>query len=107
MPTALSQSEVEARSAREKEEKATEEAAEKARREQEAEKLRKADADRVDASREKKFGAGRTLVQKPVMTAQERRMEDARGMTDEMRMKLERERRARAAEERIRKMQGK
>jgi len=61
----------------------------------------------VDASREKKFGTGRTLVQKPVMTAQERRMEDARGMTDEMRMKLERERRARAAEERIRKMQGK
>ena len=54
------------------EEKAAEDAAEKARREQEAEKLRKADADRVDASREKKYGAGRSLVQKPVMTAQER-----------------------------------
>jgi hypothetical protein len=107
VPAPLSQTEVEARAAREKEEKAAEEAAEKSRRKQEAEKLRKADADKVDASREKKYGTGRTLVQKPVLTAQERRMEDARGMTDEMRMKLERERRARAAEERIRKMQGK
>lgn len=107
VPAALSQSEVEARTAREKEEKASEEAAEKQRREQETEKLRKADADRIAQGREKKFGTGRTLTQKPAMTAEERRMEDARGMTDEMRMKLERERRARAAEERIRKMQGK
>jgi hypothetical protein len=107
VPAALSQSEVEARTAREREEKSAEEAAEKQRHQQEVEKLRKADADKVDQNSEKKFGAGRTLVQKPALTAQERRMEDARGMTDEMRMKLERERRARAAEERIRKMQGK
>jgi hypothetical protein len=107
VPAALSQSEVEARTAREREEKSAEEAAEKQRHQQEVEKLRKADADKVDQNREKKFGAGRTLVQKPALTAQERRMEDARGMTDEMRMKLERERRARAAEERIRKMQEK
>jgi hypothetical protein len=107
VPAPLSLAEVEARTAREKEEKASEEAAEKSRRDQEAEKLRKADADKIDQSREKKYGAGRTLVQKPALTAQERRMEDARGMTDEMRMKLERERRARAAEERIKKMQGK
>jgi hypothetical protein len=107
VPAPLSQTEVEARTAREKEEKASEDAAEKSRRDQEAEKLRKADANKIDQSREKKYGAGRTLVQKPALTAQERRMEDARGMTDEMRMKLERERRARAAEERIKKMQGK
>lgn len=107
IPSALSQSEADARTAREKEEKAAEEAAEKQRRDKETEKLRKADADKIEQGREKKFGAGRTLTQKPVMTAEERRMEDARGMTDEMRMKLERERRARAAEERIKKMQGK
>jgi putative cell wall-binding protein len=107
IPSALSQAEVDARSAREREEKAAEEAEEKKRREQEAEKLRKADAEKYEQGKEKKFGVGRTLVQKPALTAEERRMEDARGMTDEMRMKLERERRARAAEERIRKMQGK
>lgn len=107
VPAPLSQSEADARSSREKEEKAAEEAAEKQRRERETEKLRKADAERVEQGREKKFGAGRTLVQKPALTAEERRMEDARGMTDEMRFRLERERRARAAEERIRKMQGK
>ncbi|KZF23012.1 hypothetical protein L228DRAFT_247454 [Xylona heveae TC161] len=38
-------------------------------------------------------------------TATERREEEMRGMTPEMRMRLERERRARAAEERIRRMQ--
>jgi hypothetical protein len=35
-------------------------------------------------------------------TAQEKREEEARGMTPEMRMRLEREKRARAAEERMR-----
>ena len=39
-------------------------------------------------------------------TDAERREEEARGMTPEMRAKLERERRARAAEDRIRRMQG-
>lgn len=38
-------------------------------------------------------------------TAQEQREEEARGLTPEQRMKLDRERRARAAEERFRKMQ--
>lgn len=107
VPAALSQAEADARTAREKEEKAAEEAAEKARREKETERLRKADEEKAEQGREKKFGTGRTLMQKPAMTAEERRMEDARGMTDEMRMRLERERRARAAEERIRRMQGK
>ncbi|RKF65031.1 Protein VMS1 [Erysiphe neolycopersici] len=37
-------------------------------------------------------------------TAQEKREDEARGLTPEMRMKLDRERRARAAEERIKKM---
>jgi hypothetical protein len=39
-------------------------------------------------------------------TGAEKREEEMRGMTPEMRMRLERERRARAAEERIRRMQG-
>lgn len=107
IPAALSQSEADARTAREKDEKAADDAAEKQRRERETQRLRKEDAERAEQGREEKFGAGRTLMQKPAMTAEERRMEDARGMTDEMRMRLERERRARAAEERIRKMQGK
>ncbi|RYO75408.1 hypothetical protein DL764_010456 [Monosporascus ibericus] len=38
-------------------------------------------------------------------TAQERREEEARGLTPEQRLKLDRERRARAAEERLRRMQ--
>jgi hypothetical protein len=107
VPSPLSQAEVDARAAREREEKAAEEGAEKERREVEAEKLRRLDKERIEQGKEKKFGVGRTLVQKPALTAEERRAEDARGMTDEMRMKLERERRARAAEERIRRMQGK
>lgn len=39
-------------------------------------------------------------------TAQEKREEEARGLTPEQKMRLDRERRARAAEERIKRMQG-
>lgn len=39
-------------------------------------------------------------------SAEEKRREEARGLTPEQRMRLERERRARAAEERLRRMQG-
>jgi hypothetical protein len=38
-------------------------------------------------------------------TAQEKREEETRGLTPEMRARLERERRARAAEERIKRLQ--
>jgi hypothetical protein len=38
-------------------------------------------------------------------TPQERREEEARGLTPEMKMRLERERRARAAEERMKRLQ--
>ena len=55
----------------------------------------------------KAAGKGRALALGLVgKTAQDRREEEARGMTPEMRMRLERERRARAAEERIRRMAG-
>ncbi|KAI0431982.1 hypothetical protein F5Y09DRAFT_303153 [Xylaria sp. FL1042] len=53
-----------------------------------------------------KAGKGRRVLDAGVpRSAQERREEEARGLTPEQRMKLDRERRARAAEERLRRMQ--
>jgi len=100
IPAALSEAEVSARQAREKEEAQAEEAAEKARRAAETERLRKEDAEKTGAQRDKKFGKGHVMA-KPQVTAEERRAEEARGMSEEMKMKLEREKRARAAEERM------
>ncbi|KAK3711252.1 hypothetical protein LTR37_009846 [Vermiconidia calcicola] len=105
VPPALSQADVDARTAREKQEKAAEDEAEKQRRTAETERLRKEDAEKFANAKEKNFGKGH-IMEKPKMTAEERRAEEARGMTDEMRMRLEREKRARAAEERMRKLQG-
>ena len=104
VPSALSQAEVESRTAREKQEKAVEDEAEKARRAAEMERIRKEDKTRTDGAREKKFGKGHVV--EPKMTAEERRTQDARGMSDDMRMRLEREKRARAAEERMRRLHG-
>ncbi|CAK1364710.1 VMS1 [Cercospora beticola] len=103
---ALSQADAQARAAREKEEKAAEDAAEKQRRQAEIERLRKEDTQKRNDQQEKKFGKGHMLA-KPQLTAEERRAEEARGMTDEMRMRLEREKRARAAEERMKRLAGK
>jgi hypothetical protein len=100
IPSALTQSEVDARSAREKEEKAAEDAAEKSRRQAETERLRQEDAANSNAGKEKKFGKGHVL-EKPKMTAEERRAEESRGMSEEMKTRMEREKRARAAEERM------
>ncbi|KAK3718558.1 hypothetical protein LTR37_005062 [Vermiconidia calcicola] len=105
VPPALSQADVDSRTAREKQEKAAEDEAEKQRRTAETERLRKEDADKAANAKEKRFGKGH-IMEKPKMTAEERRAEEARGMTDEMRMRLEREKRARAAEERMRRLQG-
>ncbi|KXT17494.1 hypothetical protein AC579_3218 [Pseudocercospora musae] len=106
VPAAISQADADARSAREKDERAAESAAEKQRRQAELERIRKEDAEKQTAQKEKKFGKG-SVLGKPSVTAEERRMEEARGMTDEMRMRLEREKRARAAEERMKRLQGK
>ncbi|KAK4561691.1 hypothetical protein LTR86_004370 [Recurvomyces mirabilis] len=105
IPTPLSQTEFDARSLREKEEKAAEEAAEKSRRKAEEERIRKEDQGKQGAEDERKFGKGNVLP-KPVLTAEEKRQQEGRGMTEEMRMRLEREKRARAAEERIKRMTG-
>ena len=105
IPPALSQAEVDSRTARGKQEKAAEDETEKQRRAAETDRLRKEDAEKMSSTKEKKFGKGH-VMEKPAMTAEERRTEQARGMTDEMRMRLEREKRARAAEERMRRLQG-
>lgn len=104
VPAGVSREEVERLSAAEK---ADETAREAERRKNETERLRREEAEREEGRREKRVGKGKALggglTEK---TAGERREEEARGLTPEMRMRLERERRARAAEERIRRMQG-
>lgn len=107
VPAALSRADYDARVQREKDEKAAEDAAEQQRRKAETERLRAEDKIREEQGKEKKYGKGKTLAQMlPEKTAQEKREEEARGMTPEMRMKLERERRARAAEARFKAMSG-
>ena len=102
VPSAISKAEVDSRVEREQKEADQEETN---RRKAEIERLKKEDAEKAARFIPKKVG-GRALgaVEK---TAQEKREDETRGMSPEMRMKLERERRARAAEERIRRMQGK
>jgi len=101
IPTPISKSEAEARGAREKEEEAKKEAD---RRKAETERLKEEGPKVTDAPLGKAAGRGRALAL--AKTAQEKREEEARGLTPEMRMKLDRERRARAAEERMKRMAG-
>lgn len=100
VPPALSKAEVEKRNQREKVEA---EKVEAQRRKGEEERLRKEGPKVEDASAGRKGGKVLGAVEK---TAEERRAEDARGMTPEIRMRLERERRARAAEERMKRFAG-
>ncbi|KAF2100751.1 hypothetical protein NA57DRAFT_54825 [Rhizodiscina lignyota] len=105
VPTALSKSDADKRAERERQEEAAESAKEKARRKAETERLR-AETEKAEQERiEKRIGKGRVVSAVPEKTGAEKREEEARGMTPEMRQRLERERRARAAEERIRRMQ--
>jgi hypothetical protein len=104
VPAALSRAEAEQRDAREKKEEAKKE---EDRRKAEAARLAAEGPKVVDGPLGKAAGRGRALALGQVhKTAQERREEEARGMTPEMRMRLDRERRARAAEARMRGMQG-
>ncbi|KAI1932463.1 hypothetical protein LOZ65_000758 [Ophidiomyces ophidiicola] len=97
IPSAISKKDVEIQTEQDK--KAAEEA--EARRRKEAlERIRREDA----KSAAHRSPSGRKLV--PIeKTPAEKREEETRGMTPEMKARLERERRARAAEERIRRMQ--
>lgn len=105
VPPALTKEEADARAAREKDEAAALNAAESERRKAETERLREEDRKKEEEGKTRQFGKGRSLgilaeVEKQ-KSAQEKREDEARGMTPEMRMKLERERRARAAEARF------
>lgn len=82
-------------------------AAEAERRKADLQRLEREEEQRSAGKIERRAGAGRALGA-PVVekTAQEKREEETRGLTPEMRMKLERERRARAAEARFKAMLG-
>lgn len=99
VPSPVSKADADSRAERER--KAAEEE-EKDRRKADMDRIKQEDAERAARQASSKPG-GRTLgtVEK---TAAEKRDEETRGMTPEMRMRLERERRARAAEERMRRM---
>lgn len=97
VPAAMTKAEADRRDEREKSEADKTEAD---RRKAEEERLRTEGPQVSDT----KKGKGNTLASGLAKTPQEKREEEARGLTPEMRMKLERERRARAAEERLRKM---
>ncbi|KAJ5947492.1 hypothetical protein N7466_000507 [Penicillium verhagenii] len=104
VPAAVSKADAESRAERERT-AADEE--ENNRRKAGLERLQKEDAERAErAAQQSHKPGGRTLgaVEK---SAAEKRDDETRGMTPEMKMRLERERRARAAEERFQRMQGK
>jgi hypothetical protein len=103
IPTAVSRAEVDSRQEAEREAAEREEAS---RRKAETERLKMEDAANAAAMEKRKNAGGRTLAALE-KTATEKREDEMRGMTPEMRARLERERRARAAEERIRRMQAK
>lgn len=100
VPSAVSKEEVDRREERERKER---EARERERRAVEEEKLRA--QHRVPAGADGKAKKGVLVGLELKKTAQEKREDESRGLTAEQRARLERERRARAAEERIRRMQ--
>jgi hypothetical protein len=94
----LSPTDAAARDAKEKEDAWAEAKQEAERRRRDTERLRRADKEKEDASIEKRVGKGRLLSE---ATGAEKREAESLGMTPEMRARLERERRARAAERRM------
>lgn len=97
VPPAMTKAEADKREEREKKEASDKEAE---RRRAEEERLQN-EGPKVPEGRKQK---GNILAAGLKQTPQEKREAEARGLTPEMRMRLERERRARAAEERLRKM---
>lgn len=88
---------------RDEQEKAEANKKEAERRKAEEERLAREGPRVIDTKARSKGGT--LLGAATAKTPQEKREEEARGLTPEMRMRLERERRARAAEERLKKMQ--
>lgn len=101
VPPAMKRAEAEQRDQREKAEAGRKEAE---RRAAEEERLKR-QGPKVAADKPGRGGPG--MLDRTVnMSAQDRREEEARGMTPALRARLERERRARAAEERMKRMAG-
>lgn len=100
VPSALSPEEIEARS---KQEQRSAAQAEAERRKADLERIKQEEEERKAGKMEKKAGPGKTLNEK---TWTDQREEEARGLTPEMRMRLDRERRARAAEARMKALAG-
>lgn len=100
VPSALSPEEAEAKS---KQEQVSAAQAEADRRKADLERIRQDEEGRKIGKIENKAGPGKTLNEK---TWTDQREEEARGLTPEMRMRLERERRARAAEARMKALAG-
>jgi hypothetical protein len=106
VPAALSRADAEKRDAQDKSEKDAENKAEAVRRKAETERVRK-ESEAEEAKRtDQRLGKGKALGMAPIKTGADLREEEARGLTPEARAKIERERRARAAEERFKRMQG-
>lgn len=106
VPAALPRSEAEKRDAQDKSDKAVEDKAEAERRKAETERVRKESEAEEARRREQRLGKGKALGALPVKTGAELREEEMRGLTPEARARMERERRARAAEERFKRLQG-
>lgn len=104
VPSPLSQEEAEARH---KHEQAAADTAEAERRKADLDRIRQQEEDRKVSKIEKKAGAGQSLGALPEKTWSEQNEEDLRGLTPEMKQRLERERRARAAEARLKGLVGK
>lgn len=106
VPAALSRADVDKRDAQEKTEMAAETKAESERRKAETERVRKESEAEETRRREQRIGKGKALGAMLVKTGADLREEETRGLTPEARARMERERRARAAEERFKRMQG-
>ncbi|KAM0323116.1 hypothetical protein ACHAQA_008966 [Verticillium albo-atrum] len=98
VPSAMSKADADKREERDRKEREGKEAE---RRKAEEERL-KAEGPVVKTKKGTPLGLDN---RGPMKSAEERRQEEARGLTPEMRMRLDRERRARAAEERLKRMQ--
>jgi hypothetical protein len=105
VPAAITKAEADERDAQEKTEKAAESKAEADRRKAETERVRKESEAEELKRKEQRLGKGKSLGALPVKTGADLREEEMRGLTPEARARMERERRARAAEERLKRMQ--
>jgi len=106
VPAPLTASQIAKREAQERSEKDAEDKAEAERRKLETERLRKEGEEEEKRRLEKRVGKGKALGAIPVKSGAEKREEEARGLTPEAKALIERERRARAAEERMKRLQG-